>query len=287
MNEIKLKAYAKINLSIDIISKRSDNYHNVEMIMQQIDLHDVITIKKNSLNKINIISENKDIPFDNNNIAYKVARYILDNYNISTGIDIYIEKNIPIAAGLAGGSSDAAAVIKGMNKLFSLNLSIDTMKEIGVKFGADIPFCIEGGACIATGIGEKLKKIEPLNAYILLIKPDINVSTKEVYENLDLSSIKNHPNTNRIVDLIKKDKKYLLKNEMYNVLEEVTIKMHPEIKSIKEKMYNEKAIVSMMSGSGPTVFGIYDDYNEINLAYNNLMKEYKNVYIARQVNGSF
>ncbi len=286
MNQIKLNANAKINLSIDIISKRSDNYHNVEMIMQEIDLHDIITIKKNNINKIRIESNNKDLPLDHHNIVYKISEYIINTYHLKNGVDIFIEKNIPMAAGLAGGSTDAAATIKGMNKIFSLNLTMDDMRDIAVKFGADISFCLVGGASLATGIGEKLKAIKSFHSYVLLVKPNVSVSTKEVYERFNINEVKRHPNTEYLIDIIKNNKKDLLKYEMYNVLEEVTCKMHPEIKEIEEKMNHHGAIVSMMSGSGPTVFGLYDDYDCFLNAYHFLKKEYKEVYMVHTVDGS-
>ncbi len=282
---MELKANAKINLSIDILSKRKDNYHLVEMIMQEIDLHDVIRIKKTE-DHIRIHSTNKELPTNEDNIVYKVADYMIKTYHVKSGVDITIEKNIPMAAGLAGGSTDAAATIKGMNELFSLHLTMDEMKDIAVKFGADISFCLVGGACLATNIGEELSSINPLDAYILLVNPDISVSTKEVYQQIDISSIKRHPNTKYVVEIIKNNEKDLLESEMYNVLEEITATMYPEIKTIEEKMYQNGAIVSMMSGSGPTVFGIYNDHTSVLNAYHILKKEYNKVYIAHTIDGS-
>ena len=193
MSSIELKSRAKINLSIDVLGKREDGYHLVEMIMQTIDLYDIIKIKEIEIDEININSNSSDIPLNENNIVYKAAKVLKDQFNIKNGVEIFIEKNIPVAAGMAGGSSNAAAVLVGLNKLWKLNLSEVRLQEIGLKLGADVPFCISGNAALAQGIGEELTYIKGLSkdTVILVCKPNLFVSTKEVYEGLDLQNIKN------------------------------------------------------------------------------------------------
>ena len=187
MNSIKLKSRAKVNLSIDVLGKRQDGYHLVEMIMQTIDLYDLIEIKEKEENQITIKSASEEIPLDCNNLVYKAADLIKKTFNLTKGVEIYIQKNIPVAAGMAGGSSNAAAILVGLNKLWNLNLSDQTLEELGLKLGADVPFCINGGAVLASGIGEELTPIKGLSKDVCIVvcKPDLFVSTKEVYESLD------------------------------------------------------------------------------------------------------
>ena len=195
MKAIELKSRAKINLSIDVLGKREDGYHLVEMIMQTIDLYDIIKITEYKINEININSNSLDIPLNKNNIVYKAAKVLKDKFNIKNGLDIFIEKNIPVAAGMAGGSCNAAAVLVGHNKLWNLNLSEKELQEIGLTLGADVPFCISGNAALAQGIGEELTYIKGLSkdTSILVCKPNLFVSTKDVYQGLDLENIKDRP----------------------------------------------------------------------------------------------
>ena len=286
MSSIELKSRAKINLSIDVLGKREDGYHLVEMIMQTIDLYDIIKIKEIEIDEININSNSSDIPLNENNIVYKAAKVLKDQFNIKNGVEIFIEKNIPVAAGMAGGSSNAAAVLVGLNKLWKLNLSEVRLQEIGLKLGADVPFCISGNAALAQGIGEELTYIKGLSkdTVILVCKPNLFVSTKEVYEGLDLQNIKNRP---------KKGNINLLATNMVNVLETVTSKMHEEIKDIEKVMLENNALGSMMSGSGPTVFGLFDKEEGALSAKGELLKKYNQVYVVRssekgvEVNGEF
>lgn len=283
MNSIELKSRAKINLSIDVLGKRTDGYHLVEMIMQTIDLFDKIKIL--SLHEDNIIikSNSEEIPMDNNNIVYKAANLIKREFNIKKGIEIYIEKNIPVAAGMAGGSSNAAAVLKGLNKLWNLNLSDNELKSLGLKLGADVPFCIEGGASLAENIGEKLTNIVGLSqdAFILVCKPELFVSTKEVYEAIDSKIIEKKPNNKLLIQLLKENNIELLSKNMYNVLESVTKKKYPIIKEIEEIMINNKALGSMMSGSGPTVFGLYNSKDDAEKCKKILLQNFKQVYLVK------
>lgn len=283
MNSIKLKSRAKINLSIDVLGKRLDGYHLVEMIMQTIDLFDRIKIFSLEEDKIIIESNSKDIPLDSKNIVYKAADLIKNHCNIRKGIKIYIEKNIPIAAGMAGGSSNAAAVLVGLNKLWNLNLSKDELKVLGLKLGADVPFCIEGEASLAENIGEKLTKIDGLSqdAFVLVCKPDLFVSTKEIYEEIDSKIIEKRPNNKLLIKLLKENNIEMLAKNMYNVLEEVTKEKYPVIKEIEKVMMENDALGSMMSGSGPTVFGLYDNKEQAENCKQILLESFKQVYVVK------
>lgn len=283
MNSIELKSRAKINLSIDVLGKRVDGYHLVEMIMQTIDLYDIIKIKELETEEIIIKSNTSDIPLNEDNIVYKAAELIRDNFNIKKGIEIFIEKNIPIAAGMAGGSSNAAAILVGLNKLWNLNLSEKELKELGFKLGADVPFCIVGKAALAQGVGEELTYIKglPDDISILVCKPELFVSTKEVYEGLDLKNINIKPDNKYLINCLENNEIELLSKNMVNVLETVTSKKHKEISDIEKIMNKNKALGSMMSGSGPTVFGIYKNEEDALKGKRELLKKYKQVYVVK------
>ncbi len=282
MNSIELKSRAKINLSIDVLGKREDGYHLVEMIMQTIDLYDIIKIKELKCNEIIIKSNSSDIPLDENNIVYKAAKLIKETFNINKGIEIFIDKYIPIAAGMAGGSSNAAAVLVGLNKLWNLQLSEEELKSLGFKLGADVPFCIVGNAALAEGVGEELTYIKGLSkdVSILVCKPELFVSTKDVYGGLDLNNLKQRPNNKLLIEYLKDDNIEGVSNNMVNVLETVTSKMHEEINDIEKIMNENKALGSMMSGSGPTVFGIYKNIEDALKGKKELLKKYKQVYVV-------
>lgn len=282
MNSIELKSRAKINLSIDVLGKREDGYHLVEMIMQTIDLYDIIKIKELKCNEIIIKSNSSDIPLDENNIVYKAAKLIKETFNISKGIEIFIDKYIPIAAGMAGGSSNAAAVLVGLNKLWNLQLSEEELKSLGFKLGADVPFCIVGNAALAEGVGEKLTYIKGLSkdVSILVCKPELFVSTKDVYGGLDLNNLKQRPNNKLLIEYLKDDNIEGVSNNMVNVLETVTSKEHSEIKEIERIMMNNNALGSMMSGSGPTVFGLFESKEDALRGKEELLKTYEQVYVV-------
>ena len=282
MDSIKLKSRAKINLSIDVLGKREDGYHLVEMIMQTIDLYDIIKIKELKCNEIIIKSNSSDIPLDENNIVYKAAKLIKETFNINKGIEIFIDKYIPIAAGMAGGSSNAAAVLVGLNKLWNLQLSEEELKSLGFKLGADVPFCIVGNAALAEGVGEELTYIKGLSkdVSILVCKQELFVSTKDVYGGLDLNNLKQRPNNKLLIEYLKDDNIEGVSNNMVNVLETVTSKMHEEINDIEKIMNENKALGSMMSGSGPTVFGIYKNIEDALKGKKELLKKYKQVYVV-------
>lgn len=282
MNSIKLKSRAKINLSIDVLGVREDGYHLVEMIMQTIDLYDLIEINEIIDNKILIKSNSNEIPVDSNNIVYKAANLIKETFNIDRGIEIYIEKNIPVAAGMAGGSSNAAAILVGLNNLWNLNLSDEQLEEMGLKIGADVPFCIKGGTVLAEGIGEELTDIKGLDedVSILVCKPNLFVSTKEIYELIDSREIKIRPNNNLLIDCLKNNKIEELANNMLNVLEEVTVEKYPIIREIEKIMMENKALGAMMSGSGPTVFGLYKNKDDALKCKSILEKEFKQTFVV-------
>ena len=290
ISHIRLNANAKINLSLDVIEKRDDGYHEVSMIMQEIDLCDIVEIQKidkNNTNKVSIelgIENALNIPCDERNTAYKAAKILIDKFKINSGIKIKIIKNIPSEAGLAGGSSDAAAVIKGMNEIFNLNMSIGQMLEVGKLIGADVPFCILGKTALAEGIGEKLTKL-PLfcDVNLAIVKPDFGVSTPLVYNKYDQQEPIKHPDNALLINCINNKDLLTLSREMYNVLEEVTSKIHPLIKKIEKILVEEGAIGAMMSGSGPTVFGIFNDEDTALKCVKNVKKIYKSTYYAKTI----
>ena len=283
MNSIELKSRAKINLSIDVLGKRPDGYHLVEMIMQTIDLFDNIKIFSLDEDKIIISSNSKEIPTDSSNIVYKAANLIKKEFDIKKGIEIYIDKNIPVAAGMAGGSSNAAAILVGLNKLWDLNLSNDELKKLGLKLGADVPFCIEGEASLAENIGEKLTNIDGLSedVFILVCKPELFVSTKEVYEAVDSKVIEKRPDNKLLIQLLKENNIELLSKNMYNVLESVTKEKYPVIDKIENTMIDNKALGAMMSGSVPTVFGLYSNKDDAEKCKKILLENFKQVYLVK------
>ena len=256
------------------------------MIMQQVDLYDDIKLTENKdKNNIVVTSNCEFIPKNSTNIAYKAAELIKEQFNIPYGINIHIQKNIPVAAGLAGGSANAAGVLKGLNEMWKLGLSTEELMGIGVKIGADVPFCILGSAALAEGIGERLTPLEGLkNTWVVLAKPSISVSTAEVYRNLDLDKITRRPETYKLIDAMKEQDLYTLSKDMANVLETVTERKHAVIRQLKSKMMEYNALGSMMSGSGPTVFGIFKNYKKAKAAYDNLLVINKQTYLTQTYN---
>ncbi len=259
MDTLTLKAMAKINLGLDVVGKKENGYHEVRMIMQTIRLFDKIRIKRKKEQGITLSCNLKYLPVNENNLAYKAAKLLMDEFQVQEGVDIQIEKHIPVAAGMAGGSTDAAAVLVGVNQMFELGLSKQDLMERGVKLGADVPYCIMRGTALAEGIGEELSELpDMMKCYVLIAKPKISVSTKWVYENLKLDQVE-HPDIDALIaDLENRDLESLA-SHMGNVLESVTILAHPVIEEIKDIMKEQGALNAMMSGSGPTVFGLYKD----------------------------
>ena len=258
MNTLKMEAYAKINLGLDVVRRLENGYHEVKMVMQTVGIGDTITLTKIE-NGITVTTDSGEIPADENNLVYKVAKLLMETCGIKEGINIRLEKRIPVAAGMAGGSTDAAAVFKGMNTLFELGLSTEDMQKLAVKLGADIPYCIIGGTALAEGIGEKLTVLpDAPDCFLLVAKPDINVSTKYVYENLRLQELKKHPDIDGMVEAIKAGDAEGVIARMDNVLQSVTEEKYPVISQLKEFMEDNGAKKALMSGSGPTVFGIFE-----------------------------
>lgn len=279
---ISRKAYGKINLSLDVLRRREDNYHDLRMIMQEIDLSDSIYVEEIESDKIIIDSNDQNLPKDKDNIVYRVVERIKTEFEIKKGIKIFIEKNIPVSAGLAGGSTDAGTIIKILNELWDLKLEKSRMVELTKDIGADIPFFIYGGTALSEGIGDIITPISSFsNRKILLVNPGIEVSTAYVYNNLELDTYLDRPETERLIRYINiGDTKSLAKN-MKNVLESVTIKKYTIIDDIKADLMKFGALGSMMSGSGPTVFGIFDNYETIKNAFDNLSKKYEMVIMAK------
>lgn len=259
MNEISLKALAKINLGLDVVRRREDGYHEVRMIMQTIHLYDRLEIKKTGSADITMETNLSFLPTNENNLVYKAAKLLKDEFEIKEGVHVNLKKHIPVAAGMAGGSTDAAAVLYGMNRMFGLGLSKKELMERGVKIGADVPYCLMRGTALAEGIGEDLSALPPMvKCPVLIAKPSVNVSTKFVYENLRLDDTTVHPDIDALVADIQAQDLKKIAADMGNVLETVTIPNYPVIADIKQHMLEHGAINAMMSGSGPTVFGLFE-----------------------------
>lgn len=276
MDRMQLRAFAKINLGLDVLRRREDGYHEVKMIMQTIRMYDQIEIRKISGKEIQVYTNLSYLPTNNNNLVYKAAKLLMDEFSIGQGIAIDLKKFIPVSAGMAGGSSDAAAVLYGVNRMFHLGLGQQELMERGVKIGADVPYCILRGTALAEGIGEKLTPLPPMpDCRILIAKPGISVSTRTVYENLHADGIEEHPDVDGMCRALeRKDLKglaALMGNG--NVLEEVTVPMYPVIAEIKDFLKDQGALSTLMSGSGPTVFGIFDDPAAARKAYQRLKKQ--------------
>ncbi len=279
-NDISLKALAKINLGLDVVRRREDGYHEVRMIMQTIQLYDRLDIKRTQEPGIQIQTNLSFLPVNENNLIYKAAKLLMDEFSITDGVSVKLDKRIPVAAGMAGGSTDAAAMLIGVNRLFSLGLTKRQLMERGVQIGADVPYCIMRGTALAEGIGEALSPLPPMvKCPVLIAKPSISVSTKFVYQNLKLDDTTIHPDIDRLIDDIKAKNLHDIAAHMGNVLETVTIPNYPVIDEIKKHMLSNGAVGAMMSGSGPTVFGLFDDENTAKKAY----KAMRSSHLARQV----
>jgi 4-diphosphocytidyl-2-C-methyl-D-erythritol kinase len=283
VNSLKLmvKAPAKINLSLDVLHKRPDGYHEVEMVMTTVDLADRIELTELKEDEVKIVTHNRFVPDDHRNHAYQAAQLLKDTYGIKKGVHIEINKEIPVAAGLAGGSSDAAAVLRGLNELWKLGLSLDELAQLGSQIGSDVSFCVYGGTALATGRGEKISHLpSPPNCWVILAKPATGVSTAEVYKNLNLRQIQ-HPNTKGMIEAIYEQNYEKVCEHVGNVLESVTLHMHPEVAHIKEQMKRFGADAVLMSGSGPTVFGLVQHDSRLQRIYNGLRGFCDQVYVAR------
>lgn len=261
MNDtLHLKAYAKINLGLDVVRKREDGYHEVRMIMQTIKLFDKLTMRLIDEDEIRLKTNLGFLPVNEENLVYKAVKILKDTYNVKKGVEIDLFKCIPVAAGMAGGSTDCAAALVGAARLFELHLSKKELMKLGVQLGADVPYCILRGTALSEGIGEVLTALPSIpDCYILIAKPPISVSTKFVYENLKVNELEHHPDIDGMVEAIEKGDLYGITDRMENVLETVTIPAYPIIDDIKECIKENGAINALMSGSGPTVFGIFEE----------------------------
>ncbi|OLS34150.1 4-(cytidine 5'-diphospho)-2-C-methyl-D-erythritol kinase [Bacillus sp. MRMR6] len=279
--KLLVKAPAKINLSLDVLYKRPDGFHEVEMIMTTIDLADRIELSLLNQDKIHILSHNRYVPDDQRNLAYQAAQLLKHRFNVKKGVEITIEKSIPVAAGLAGGSSDAAATLRGLNKLWDLGLTLDELADLGSEIGSDVSFCVYGGTALAQGRGEIIRRLPaPPTCWVILAKPFIGVSTADVYRRLDVNGIK-HPNTSEMIKAIKENDYQRVCGNVGNVLEEVTLNLHPEVAQIKEQMRRFGADAVLMSGSGPTVFAIVQHDSRMHRIYNGLRGFCDQVFAVR------
>ena len=285
MREIKLKARAKINLGLDVVRKREDGYHEVRMIMQMINLYDRITLRRSTEPGIRVTTNLPYLPVNEDNLVYRAAKLLMEEFKVTVGAEIELQKYIPVVAGMAGGSSDAAAVMVGVNRIFHLGLTKKQLMERGVKIGADVPFCIMRGTALAEGIGEVLTPLPAMpHCSLVIAKPKIHVSTKFVYGNLKASELKEHPDIDGQVQALREGSLEQLVAKMGNVLETVTVPAYPVIDEIKRTMLKNDAMGAMMSGSGPTVFGIFEREERAQEVCRLLKKEgaAKQVYLVRQ-----
>ncbi|MFC5714450.1 4-(cytidine 5'-diphospho)-2-C-methyl-D-erythritol kinase [Thalassorhabdus alkalitolerans] len=281
--KLSVKAPAKINLSLDVLNKREDGYHEVKMVMTQVDLADRVELQSQEGTKITVEMSSGLVPTDNRNLAYQAAALLQKRFTVNQGVSIYIKKNIPVAAGLAGGSSDAAAVLKGLNILWDLHLSKEELADLGAEIGSDVSFCVYGGTALATGRGEIIQPLSsPPPCWVILAKPPIGVSTADVYRRLSIDQSK--PNCSDIMKRAIEEHDYKKICDMLsNDLEDVTLKMHPEVKQIKKRMEKSGVDAALMSGSGPTVFGLIQKEARVHRVYNALRGFCDQVYAVRLI----
>jgi 4-diphosphocytidyl-2-C-methyl-D-erythritol kinase len=284
MKKIFEKAPAKINLLLDVLRKREDGYHEVEMVMTMIDLADRLELEALSEDRIVFASQTGIIPLDEKNLAVQAARLLKKRYAVNAGVSMYLEKRIPVAAGLAGGSSDAAAALRGLNRLWGLGLSLDELESLGAELGSDVPFCIRGGTAIARGRGEQLERIpSPPSCWVVLAKPPINVSTADVYGKFKLEAVKEHPSLSDMLAAIHEKSFPGICRSLGNVLETVTLECYPEVRQIKSCMQKLGAEGVLMSGSGPTVFALVSKESKVHRIYNGLRGFCKEVFVVRML----
>ncbi len=276
--KFQMKAHAKINLGLDVVGKLPNGYHEVRMVMQTVGIYDELTFSRTECG-IMVTTDSEELPIEEDNLIYKAANLMKDKYDIREGIHIHLQKNIPIAAGMAGGSADAAAM-KGISRMFGLDTSLLELMELGASIGADVPYCVIGGTALAEGIGEKLTPLEPApECFVLVAKPDINVSTRYVYERLNVAAIEKHPDIDGMVAAIGKGSLQGILDRMENVLESVTVQEYPVVDALKQRMKELGAVNSLMSGSGPTVFGIFLEKRLAEAALDRLAQE----QLAKQI----
>ena len=293
MDNISLKAYAKVNLSLDILARRDDGYHELCMIMQSVGVYDKVNLTKLRHKDIEISSNIKGLCIPENNIVYRAAKLLYERFDIEEGLHINLYKYIPMGAGMAGGSTDAAAVLRGMNELYNLRLSKEELMKIGLEIGADVPFCICGGTMLAKGIGEELSELKSMpNAHLLLVKPYFSISTKEAYSLVDLSKLtdKDRPDTGKIISYIEEGNLKKIAENMKNVFELYIGKKYPLIEKIKQELIRQGALGAVMTGSGSVVFGVFEDLILAKKCYETFKQgefraEIKEVYISEFIKG--
>lgn len=295
ITHLKLKAYGKINLALDVLRRREDGYHDVRMIMQTVGIYDQVELQLAQEPGITVETNLSYLPVNENNLVYQAANLLMQEFNVEQGLHISLRKFLPVAAGMAGGSSDAAAVLFGVNKMFQLGLSREELMDRGVKIGADVPYCVLRGTALSEGIGEKLTPLPPMpQCQVVIAKPGISVSTKYVYENLHANELRpeQHPDIDGMVEAIRSQNLLQIASKFGNVLELVTAEKYPVIQEIKDMMREYGAVNALMSGSGPTVFGLFmnpkaaqDAYEE--LRYGQSSRLAKQVYLTNfyNVNG--
>ncbi|RXZ79268.1 4-(cytidine 5'-diphospho)-2-C-methyl-D-erythritol kinase [Paenibacillaceae bacterium] len=278
------KAPAKINLLLDVLRKREDGYHEVEMVMTMVDLADRLELTELGRDAIVISSQAGYIPLDEKNLAFQAAKLMKERYGVHRGVHIHLDKKIPVAAGLAGGSSDAAATLRGLNRLWGLRIPLSELSSLGSELGSDVPFCVTGGTALAYGRGEQLRRLpNPPQAWVVLAKPPINVSTADVYGRYRASDQIEHPSTADMLDALERGSFVDVCESLGNVLEKVTLKLHPEVAQLKDSMRRLGADGVLMSGSGPTVFGLVSKESKVSRIYNGLRGFCKEVYVVRML----
>ena len=278
------RSYAKINLTLDVLGRRENGYHDIKMIMQTVSLFDLLIIDRTD-NQISVSTNLKYLPNNNKNIAYRAAESFFEKTGIRGGAKIMIHKNIPVAAGLAGGSGNCAASLAAINMLYGMPLTDAELAEIGASLGADVPYCFEGGTQMAEGIGEILTPLPPMpDAYVLLVKPPVSVSTAAIYEKIDGEPIEKRPDQDAVISAIRAGSAEGVAKNLCNVMEAVTARMYPIIGGIKTKMLMNGALGAVMSGSGPTVFGIFDDYKKAKASADSFALQFRDVYLTRILN---
>ncbi|MEG0308161.1 MAG: 4-(cytidine 5'-diphospho)-2-C-methyl-D-erythritol kinase [Clostridium sp.] len=282
---MNIKAYGKINIALDVIGKRIDGYHLLRMIMQTVDIYDELSFEPISeVEGIHITSNKESVPTDCRNLVYKAIELFCDTYGIKKAIKVHIEKNIPVEAGMAGGSTDAAGALRAMRDLYKAEVSDEELMKLGVRIGADVPYCIKGGTALCEGIGEVITMIEPFSDKILVVvKPNFGVSTVQTYKNFKLDKVKNHPNVDGLIEAIRRDDLIYVAENMMNLLENVTVEEHEEINDIKKFMCDEGALGAMMSGSGPTVFGFFETESGAACCANKLRIRYNEVFVTKTI----
>ena len=285
MKEVEIDSYSKINLTLNILGKRRDGYHNIETIMQSVNLADRVFIRKEK-EGVKIKCTHPRVPIDTQSLTYRSAEKILNRYRIKKGVKIEIDKKIPLASGMAGGSANSASILVGINKLFALNLSNKDLREIGEELGMDVPFCIQNGTALAYHRGEKVTPLPPINPplWIIIINPGFKISSEWAYNNIDLDQIKREKNnTKAMLKALKEGELEEIAKNLFNSFEGLIIKKYPEIGKIKDRLIEESALGALMSGSGPTVFGIAQNKEQALKIYKKLKSEYKSIWAVHTI----